>query len=92
MSDCSTKFFGVSLSDTLLTGPDLINPVVGVLCHIRKEAVVIIFISSSSLFEYLKFLLWKGGDLEKEPQEYRMAVHLFEAALSPHDDRMTTVH
>ncbi|KAI3375023.1 hypothetical protein L3Q82_021070, partial [Scortum barcoo] len=32
---------------------------------------------------YLKFLWWKGGDLEKEPQEYRMAVHLFGAASSP---------
>lgn len=31
---------------------------------------------------YLKFLWWKGGDLEKEPQEYRMAVHLFGAASS----------
>lgn len=32
---------------------------------------------------YLKFLWWKDGDLEKEPQEYRMAVHLFGASSSP---------
>jgi len=35
--DCSAKFHGVSLNDTLLTGPDLINPLVGVLCRFRKE-------------------------------------------------------
>ncbi|XP_047666930.1 uncharacterized protein LOC125140835 [Tachysurus fulvidraco] len=32
---------------------------------------------------YLRFLWWEGGDLEKEPQEYRMAVHLFGATSSP---------
>ncbi|XP_070412225.1 uncharacterized protein [Nothobranchius furzeri] len=90
--DCSAKFQGVSLNDTLLTGPDLINPLVGVLCRFRKEAVAIIcdiermfyqFSVTPEYRNYLKFLWWKGGDLEKEPQEYRMAVHLFGAASSP---------
>ncbi len=90
--DCSAKFRGVSLNDTLLTGPDLINPLVGVLCRFRKEAVAIIcdiermfyqFSVTPKSRNYLKFLWWKGGDLEKEPQEYRMAVHLFGAASSP---------
>lgn len=90
--DCSAKFYGVSLNDTLLTGPDLINPLVGVLCRFRKEAVAIIcdiermfyqFSVTPESRNYLKFLWWKGGDLEKEPQEYRMAVHLFGAASSP---------
>lgn len=90
--DCSAKFHGVSLNDTLLTGPDLINPLVGVLCRFRKEAVAIIcdiermfyqFSVTPESRNYLKFLWWKDGDLEKEPQEYRMAVHLFGAASSP---------
>ncbi|KAI3375602.1 hypothetical protein L3Q82_003922 [Scortum barcoo] len=90
--DCSAKFHGISLNDTLLTGPDLINPLVGVLCRFRKEAVAIIcdiermfyqFSVTPESRNYLKFLWWKGGDLEKEPQEYRMAVHLFGAASSP---------
>ncbi len=34
--DCSAKFCGISLNDTLLTGPDLINSLVGVLCRFRK--------------------------------------------------------
>ncbi|XP_065108476.1 uncharacterized protein [Paramisgurnus dabryanus] len=90
--DCSAKFHGVSLNDTLLTGPDLINPLLGVLCRFRKEAVAIIcdiermfyqFSVTPESRNYLRFLWWKGGDLEKEPQEYRMTVHLFGAASSP---------
>lgn len=90
--DCSAKFHGVSLNDTLLTGPDLINPLVGVLCRFRKEAVAIIcdiermfhqFSVTPESRNFLKFLWWKGGDLKQEPQEYRMTVHLFGAASSP---------
>lgn len=32
---------------------------------------------------YLKFLWWEGGQLDAEPQEYRMTVHLFGTASSP---------
>ncbi len=39
--DCSAKFCGISLNDTLLTGPDLINSLVGVLCRFRKELVAV---------------------------------------------------
>ncbi len=90
--DCSAKFRGVSLNDTLLTGPDLINSLLGVLCCFRKEAVAIIcdiekmfhqFYVSPELRNYLRFLWWEDGDLEAEPQEYQMAVHLFGAASSP---------
>ncbi|XP_030597267.1 uncharacterized protein LOC115788399 isoform X1 [Archocentrus centrarchus] len=90
--DCSAKFQGVSLNDTLLTGPDLINSLVGVLCRFRKEAIAVICDIEKMFYQfsvtpesrnYLKFLWWKDGDLEKEPQEYRMAVHLFGAASSP---------
>ncbi|KAK0150857.1 hypothetical protein N1851_008021 [Merluccius polli] len=90
--DCSAKFNGISLNDTLLTGPDLINSLVGVLLRFRREAVAVIcdiekmFHQFSVLPEcrnYLKFLWWEGGQLEAEPQEYRMTVHLFGAASSP---------
>ncbi|KAL6479012.1 hypothetical protein MHYP_G00124450 [Metynnis hypsauchen] len=90
--DCSAKYRGISLNDTLLTGPDLINSLVGVLCRFRKERVAVIcdiermfhqFSVTPEVRNYLKFLWWNGGDLDREPQEYRMAVHLFGAALSP---------
>jgi hypothetical protein len=31
----------------------------------------------------LRFLWWENGDTSKDPQEYRMTVHLFGAASSP---------
>ncbi|GAA6067476.1 uncharacterized protein LOC103911210 [Tachysurus ichikawai] len=90
--DCSAKFCGISLNDTLLTGPDLINSLVGVLCRFRKELVAVTcdiermfhqFLVPPDERNFLRFLWWEGGDLEKEPQDYRMAVHLFGATSSP---------
>ncbi len=90
--DCSAKFCGISLNDTLLTGPDLINSLVGVLCRFRKELVAVTcdiekmfhqFLVPPDERNYLRFLWWEGGDWEKEPQDYRMAVHLFGATSSP---------
>lgn len=90
--DCSAKFLGVSLNDTLLTGPDMINSLVGVLCRFRKENVAIIcdiermfhqFSVCPDMRNYLRFLWWQDGQLDKEPREYRMAVHLFGASSSP---------
>ena len=90
--DCSAKFHGVSLNDTLLTGPDLINSLVGVLCRFRKEAVAVVcdiermfhqFFVPPRVRNYLRCLWREHGDLETEPQEYQMAVHHFGAASSP---------
>lgn len=90
--DCSSKFRSISLNDTLLTGPDMINSLVGVLCRFRKEKVAIIcdiermfhqFFVSPDNRNYLRFLWWEHGDLDREPKEYQMAVHLFGAASSP---------
>ncbi|XP_029922895.1 uncharacterized protein LOC115370126 [Myripristis murdjan] len=90
--DCSAKFNGISLNDTLLTGPDLINSLVGVLCRFRREEVAVIcdiekmfhqFRVFPEARNYLRFLWWEGGKLDSEPREYRMTVHLFGAASSP---------
>ncbi|KAI2644971.1 hypothetical protein H4Q32_029724 [Labeo rohita] len=87
--DCSAKFRGVSLNDTLLTGPDLINSLVGVLSRFRRETVAVTcdiekmfhqFFVPPKERNYLRFLWWEDGDLGSEPQEYRMAVHLFGTA------------
>ncbi len=39
--DCSARFQNTSLNEHLLTGPNLTNTLVGVLCHFRKGQVAI---------------------------------------------------
>ncbi|XP_015772079.1 PREDICTED: uncharacterized protein LOC107350371 [Acropora digitifera] len=90
--DCSARFKGTSLNDHLLSGPDLTNSLVGVLCRFRKYPYAIScdvekmfhqFIVRENDRDYLRFLWWLNGDVEKEPKEYRMKVHLFGATSSP---------
>ncbi len=90
--DRSAKFCGISLNDTLLTGPDVINSLLGVLCRFRKETVAVIcdiermfhqFFETPEHRTYLRFLWWEHGNLDSVPKEYQMAVHLFGAASSP---------
>lgn len=73
MFDCSAKFCSISLNNTLLTGPGLINSLVGVLCHFRKKLFTVTCDR--------RFLWWQGGDLES--QDYCMSVHLFSTTLFP---------
>lgn len=80
------------MNDALLKEPDLINSLMGVLCCFRKESVAIIcdiermfhqFLVTPEHCSYLRFLWWEHGDLDQEPKEYQMMVHLFGAASSP---------
>ena len=90
--DCSARFKGTSLNDHLLSGPDLTNNLVGVLCRFRRYRYAIIcdvekmfhqFIVCENDQNYLHFLWWPNGDDKKEPKKYRMKVHLFGATSSP---------
>ena len=90
--DCSCKFKGASLNDYLLTGPDLTSYLVGALIIFRLEPIAISADIESMFYQvqvtepdrdYLCFLWWPEGDLNKEPEEYQMLVHIFGAASSP---------
>ncbi|XP_022518476.2 uncharacterized protein LOC111188878 [Astyanax mexicanus] len=90
--DCSAKYQDTSLNDHLLTGPDLTNSLVGVLCRFRKSPVAVMcdiermfhqFHVKREDQDYLRFLWWENGNLETTPSVYRMKVHLFGAASSP---------
>nr|XP_054604914.1 uncharacterized protein LOC107372912 [Nothobranchius furzeri] len=90
--DCSAKFQNTSLNEHLLSGPDLTNTLVGVLCRFRKGHVAIIcdvermfhqFQVAPEDQDYLRFLWWEDGNLDKPPSVFRMRVHLFGAASSP---------
>lgn len=90
--DCSATYGGVSLNDYLLSGPNLMNGMVGVLCRFRKDDVAVIA-DIQSMFcqfyveerdrDFLRFLWWEDGDFTRPVVEYRMVVHLFGAVSSP---------
>ncbi|XP_054607429.2 uncharacterized protein [Nothobranchius furzeri] len=90
--DCSARFQDMSLNDYLLTGPELTNTLVGVLCRFRKGPVAIMcdvermfhqFHVKPEDQDYLRFLWWENDNLEAPPSVFRMKVHLFGAASSP---------
>ncbi|XP_033115253.1 uncharacterized protein LOC117115524, partial [Anneissia japonica] len=68
------------------------NDLLGVLLRFRQGRVAIVgdieamfhqvrMIESDR--DFLRFLWWDGGDIQKPPNEYRMCVHLFGATSSP---------
>ncbi len=90
--DCSAKHKGTSLNEHLLSGPDMMNNLTGVLVRFRQHPIALMcdiekmfhqFKVLKSDRDYLRFLWWKNGDLSAQPQEYRMTVHLFGAVSSP---------
>jgi len=90
--DCSARYADSSLNQHLLTGPDLTNGLAGVLCRFRKSPIAIMcdiekmfhqFLVDEADRDFLRFLWWEHGNIENEPLEYRMRVHLFGAASSP---------
>lgn len=100
--DCGAKYKGVSLNSQLLQRPNLTSSLVGVLMRFRQEQVVVMA-DIQAMFhqvkvaeehvDYLRFLWWPQGNLEKDLEEYCMTVHLFRAVSSPsvacHALRMT---
>lgn len=90
--DCSAKYKGTSLNVHLLPGPDFMNKLKGVLMCFRQRPIALMcdiknifhqFHVPETDQNYLRFLLWKQGDITVQPQEFRMKVHLFGAASSP---------
>ena len=65
------------------------NSLVGVLCRFRQEPVAFacnverMFHQVHINEEHRDFLWWGQGDTTKEPEEYKMTVHLFGATSSP---------
>ena len=90
--DCAARYNGSSLNDKLLSGPDLVNSLVGVLMRFRQEKIAIAADIEGMFHQVLvqpddsnalRFLWWKGGDLAGELEHYCMDVHLFGATSSP---------
>lgn len=90
--DCSAVFRGVSLNSQLLQGPDLTNSLLGVLLRFRQERIAVqgdieamfhqVIVPEKDR-DCMRFLWWKDGNLDAEPNHYRMKVHIFGATSSP---------
>jgi len=90
--DCAATYGGKSLNTELLQGPDNTNSLVGVLVRFRQERVAIMSDVEQMFHQVyvdpkdrdaLRFLWWPGGDVTKDPVDYKMQVHLFGATSSP---------
>ncbi|XP_060079797.1 uncharacterized protein LOC132559197 [Ylistrum balloti] len=90
--DSAAKFNGHSLYDILMTGPDLINSLVGVLMKFRKERIAIMADVEQMFFNFyvhkrdrnfLRFLWFQDNDPTQPLREFRMCVHMFGNSSSP---------
>ena len=90
--DSSAEYQGRSLNREWLTGPDLMNSLVGVLIRFRREDVAAMcdveqifhsFHVSPEHRDFLRFLWFKENDLSKPVTEFRMTVHLCGNGRSP---------
>ena len=89
--DAAAKFNGTSLNDLLLQGPDYINNLAGVLMRFRQEQVTLIA-DIEKMFHQVRVppedcdalrFLWWPDNLNRDPEEYQMQVHIFGATCSP---------
>ena len=89
--DAAARSHGVSLNDALVPGPDLLNPLTGVLFAFRQRKIGF-GADIKEMFHQIKIqdedlpaqqFLWRGNDRVREPDVYRMNVMTFGAVCSP---------
>ncbi len=77
--DCSARYKGTSLNDHLLSGPDMLNNLSGVLIRFRQHPVAVMCDIQKMFHQFhvveadrnfLRFLWWKQGDLNSQPSEF----------------------
>lgn len=90
--DSSAKYGGVSLNDVLLTGPDLINSLLGILLRFRQHPVAATADIEQMFYRftvppehrnYLRFFWFRDNNPDLEFVEYRMTRHVFGNSPSP---------
>ncbi|CAC5406218.1 unnamed protein product [Mytilus coruscus] len=90
--DCSARNLGVSLNNELLQGPNLADNLLGVLMRFRQDKIAVLGDIESMFYQVkvptnnrdcLRFYWWKNGNIDENPTEYKMTVHLFVATSSP---------
>ena len=90
--DCADKVQGTSLNDKLVTAPDLMNSLIGVLIRFRESPIALVG-DVEQMFHHvyvspehrnaLRFLWWPGGNLDEHPVPHQMTVYIFGSRSSP---------
>ncbi|XP_041974007.1 uncharacterized protein LOC121729533 [Aricia agestis] len=89
--DAAARSHGRSLNDMLLSGPDLLQSLPGVIMRFRRHSVAVTADIKEMFMrirvrkedrDALRFL-WRGNEREEKPQEYQMASLIFGATSSP---------
>lgn len=89
--DEAASYKGTSLNDQLVTGPDLLNSLVGVIMRFRLHAIAITADIETMFFQVrvieqdqpsLRFL-WRGSERKHTPDVYQMPSMIFGAKSSP---------
>ena len=90
--DCAARNGGMCLNDVLLQGPDVNNLLWDVLMKFREGSVAYMADVKAMFYqvrvperqrEYMRFWWWSNDELEGEPVEFEMNVHVFGAVCSP---------
>ena len=89
--DAAARFGGTSLNESLLTGPDLLQNLVGVLIRFREERVALVA-DVEQMFHQVRVraedqpalsFMWRSMDTSRSPDVYQMTVVIFGARCSP---------
>lgn len=90
--DAAAKTSGVSLNDQILSGSDLVKPLLGVLMRFRIGKIAFTG-DIKEMFPQIKInerdqnsqlFLWRGWSRDTEPKVYAMTSVIFGASSSPH--------
>lgn len=89
--DAASKSHGTSLNDNLVTGPDFLKLLAGVLFRFRQRTIGFIGDIKDMFHRVLiqesdikcQKILWRGRERNVEPDEYEMTVMMFGATCSP---------
>ena len=86
--DCSSQNNGTSINESLLSGPDLTDQLVGVLTRFRVGRVGLMTLIQALFYQvkvpekkrsFLIYLLWNEGNLDSEIVDHKISVDLFGA-------------
>ena len=87
--DCSVEFQERSINKELLSRPGLTDQIIGILTRFHEEKIAFMADVEVNMCHqvqvpedqqsFLKFLWWENHDMNREPHDYEICVHVFGA-------------